>query len=57
MLTVEWTAALELLTDEEILRLAKLRRLIERGIYSEDTIEHKRLLFLEWLYQGRYIDG
>lgn len=57
MLTVEWAVALENLTDEQILRLAKLRRLIERGIYCEVTIEQKRLEFLEWLYQSDRIQS
>jgi hypothetical protein len=50
---------LALFTDDEIVMLAKVRYLYRLGCscYSEDTIEYKRLIFLEYLYQGGWING
>lgn len=50
------SSLLALFTDAEILRFVKLRyQRNHDGKYSEDTIEYKRLLFLEYLYQGGFI--
>ena len=39
------------LEDDEILRLAWLKRRVESGTCDDLTIEHKRLTFLKFLHE------
>lgn len=44
-------------TDEQIIKLAKLKWLREQGLLTDDTIEYKRMLYLEYIYQSGRIAG
>ena len=43
------------LEDDEILRLAWLKRRVDAGACTELTPEYKRLLFLEYLYAKQLV--
>ena len=45
------------LLDDEIIRLAWLKRRVLTGHYTELTPEYKRLLFAKWLYNEEYISS
>ena len=44
------------LNDDDILRLALVRRRVDAGECDDLTIEHKRLLFLKHLYRRGRMD-
>lgn len=53
----DWQILLVLFTNDQIVSLTKLKKAHLDGSLDEETIEHKRLLYLEWLYQsGRIKD-
>jgi hypothetical protein len=38
-------------TQEEIARLIKAKQEVTRGRYTDMTLEHKKLLFVQWLIE------
>jgi len=49
--TVSTPAELEGFTPQEIMRMVKVKGDIAHGRYTDITIEHRKLLFVQWLIE------
>ncbi|HKP52770.1 MAG TPA: hypothetical protein VJ183_08950 [Chloroflexia bacterium] len=44
-------------TPEEVARMVKVKQAISRGRYTDITDEHKKFLFVRWLYEHNKLNS